>query len=58
LVVVSRDGALRKIQRRRYGHASHVLAQAIQQAVLASARWANDVNQAQWEVPNSKRSTH
>jgi hypothetical protein len=34
------------------------LAQAIQQAVLASARWANDVDQAQGDVLNSKRSTH
>jgi predicted RNA polymerase sigma factor len=58
LVVASGNGALCKIQRWWGGHAGHVLAQAIQQAVFASARWANDVDQAQLDVLNSKLSTH
>ena len=58
LEVASGNGALRKKQRWWGSHAGHVLAQAIQQAVFASARWTNDVDQAQLDVLNSKLSTH
>lgn len=58
LVVASCDGALSEIQRQRGVHACQAIAQAIEQAVLACAGGSNHVNQAQFDGPNSKRSTH
>lgn len=53
LMVTSCDGALCKIQRGRVVHASQVLAQPIEQAIFARARWAHDVDQAQFDGPSS-----